>query len=120
MLHETVVHRADAARTVGACYRLDPQVARDTVDEWMFCGTVPEAYDETTAEPLLGAGRTLSFVATDDPDGRWFVDLTGARPAWRHGDGPRPSPCVPHSRTWSCWYTDGPSNTSKPRATPPC
>ncbi|MGW3956724.1 maleylpyruvate isomerase family mycothiol-dependent enzyme [Streptomyces sp. NPDC004752] len=83
MLHETVVHRADAARTVGRGYQLDPAVARDGLDEWMAFGTVPEAYDEND-EPLLGTGRTLRLWATDEPAGDWFVDLTGDAPHWRH------------------------------------
>lgn len=85
MLFETVVHRADAAWTVGRDYRLDPAVARDGLDEWMSFGTVPEAYDGNDV-PLLGAGRTLRLSATDDPGGDWFVDLTGDAPRQRHTD----------------------------------
>ncbi|MFL4902144.1 maleylpyruvate isomerase N-terminal domain-containing protein [Streptomyces sp. MMS24-I2-30] len=84
MLHETVVHRADAARTLGVGHETDAAVARDGLDEWMSFGTVPEAYDPGTDEPLLGAGRTLRLCATDDPAGDWFVDLTGDVPRWRH------------------------------------
>ncbi|MDT0547444.1 maleylpyruvate isomerase family mycothiol-dependent enzyme [Streptomyces lonegramiae] len=87
MLFETVVHRADAARTVGTRYEVDAAVARDGLDEWMGFGTVPEAYDPTDAEPLLGADRTLCFRATDDPAGEWRVDLTGDVPRWRRGGG---------------------------------
>ncbi|MFC5720929.1 maleylpyruvate isomerase family mycothiol-dependent enzyme [Streptomyces gamaensis] len=82
MLHETVVHRADAARSTGARYEVDAAVARDGLDEWMANATVPEAYDTATGPPLLGAGRTLCFRATDDPAGRWLVDLTGTTPVW--------------------------------------
>ncbi|GGL93962.1 hypothetical protein GCM10010129_42350 [Streptomyces fumigatiscleroticus] len=88
MLHETVVHRADAARTVGARYALDAAVARDGLDEWMDFGTVPEAYDTSSGEPLLGAGRVLRFQATDHPAEEWLVDLTGDVPRWRQGTGP--------------------------------
>ncbi|MFE9611628.1 maleylpyruvate isomerase family mycothiol-dependent enzyme [Streptomyces sp. NPDC006012] len=85
MLFETVVHRADAARTLGVGHEIDAAVARDGLDEWMSFGTVPEAYDPGTDEPLLGAGRTLRWCAGDDPAGDWFVDLTGDVPRWRHG-----------------------------------
>lgn len=85
MLFETVVHRADAARTVRARYEVDAAVARDGLDEWMGFGTVPEAYGPTDAE--LGAGRTLCFRATDDPAGQWLVDLTGDVPQRRHAGG---------------------------------
>jgi uncharacterized protein (TIGR03083 family) len=84
MLHETIVHRADAAWTVGARYDVDAAVARDGVEEWLEFGTVPEAYDVTGGEPLLGPGRTLLFAAGDHA---WFVDLTGDRPRWRQAGG---------------------------------
>ncbi|MEV5440744.1 maleylpyruvate isomerase family mycothiol-dependent enzyme [Streptomyces sp. NPDC052682] len=87
MLHETVVHRADAAWTVGVRYDLDSAVALDGLDEWMGFGTVPEAYDPKTGDPLLGPGRLLCFEATDCPDGRWLVDLTGDVPRWRRAAG---------------------------------
>ncbi|MFG2127395.1 maleylpyruvate isomerase family mycothiol-dependent enzyme [Streptomyces sp. NPDC048751] len=87
VLHETVVHRADAAWTVGARYEVDAAVARDALDEWMSFGTVPEAYDADGAEPLLGPGREVCFVATDDPAGSWHVDLTGDVPRWDRADG---------------------------------
>ncbi|MER6347865.1 maleylpyruvate isomerase family mycothiol-dependent enzyme [Streptomyces sp. NPDC001595] len=87
MLHETVVHRADAAGAVGARYEVAPAVARDALDEWMSFGAVPEAYLPSAAGPLLGPGRTLGFRATDDPAGAWFVDLTGDVPRWRRGGG---------------------------------
>ncbi|MFJ5262340.1 maleylpyruvate isomerase family mycothiol-dependent enzyme [Streptomyces sp. NPDC088387] len=84
MLHETSLHRADAAWTVGVPYEVDTAVARDALDEWMAFGTVPEAYDEEDAEPLLGPGRTLRFRAVDSPTEVWGVDLTGAAPTWSH------------------------------------
>ncbi|GAB2909621.1 maleylpyruvate isomerase family mycothiol-dependent enzyme [Streptomyces mayteni] len=88
MLFETTVHRADAAWALGRRYELDAAVARDGVDEWMGFGTVPEAYDPTTDEPLLGPGRTLRFQATDQPADSWLVDLTGDAPRWLRAEGP--------------------------------
>jgi uncharacterized protein (TIGR03083 family) len=87
MLHETVVHRADAAWTVGARYEVSPAVARDALDEWMSFGSVPETYAPSTARPLLGPGRTLAFRADDASAESWFVDLTGDVPRWRRGGG---------------------------------
>lgn len=101
MLHETVVHRADAARAAGAGYALGEDVALDAVDEWMGFGSVPEVVEPRAGAPaLLGPGRTLHFHATgtaaegssgaasgtaaDGSSGaapgaaaEWLVDLTG-------------------------------------------
>lgn len=89
ILHETVVHRADAAWTVGAGYRLDAAVARDGLEEWLGFGRVPEAYEAGGGrEPLLGPGRSLRFRAAGNPAEEWFVDLSGDVPAWSHRGGP--------------------------------
>ena len=77
MTHETAVHRADAALTVGAAFHLDEDVARDALDEWLTYSTLPEAYEGEPA--LLGPGRTLRLQATD-ADAEWLVDLTGDTP----------------------------------------
>ncbi|MFI1968498.1 hypothetical protein BLA24_05455 [Streptomyces cinnamoneus] len=91
MTHETVVHRADAALTVGAEYAVEGDVASDALDEWMRFSTMPEAYAPRPGEPaLLGPGRTLHFRATDTPPearGDWLVDLTGEAPAWHRAPG---------------------------------
>ncbi|MFF9625160.1 maleylpyruvate isomerase family mycothiol-dependent enzyme [Streptomyces griseosporeus] len=83
MLHETVVHRADAAWTVGVPYTLDAAVARDGFEEWLGFGQVPEAYaTEEGRKPLLGPGRGLRFEPSHGPAAGWFVDLTGDAPTW--------------------------------------
>jgi uncharacterized protein (TIGR03083 family) len=87
MTHETVVHRADAALTVGAAFHLDEDVARDALDEWLTYSTLPEAYEGKPA--LLGPGRTLLVHATD-ANAEWLVDLTGDAPALRD-TGRRPA-----------------------------
>ncbi|MFH8935611.1 maleylpyruvate isomerase family mycothiol-dependent enzyme [Streptomyces griseosporeus] len=93
MLHETVVHRADAAWTVGVPYTLDAAVARDGFEEWLGFGQVPEAYEtEGGQEPLLGPGRGLRFEPSDGPGANgpstgWFVDLTGDAPTWTRDGG---------------------------------
>lgn len=87
MAHETVVHRADAALTVGAEYEVDEEIAVDTLDEWMELGAMPqflEAFPEK--RELLGPGRTLHFHATDTSPGAeadWLIDLTGDAIVWR-------------------------------------
>ena len=80
MTHETVVHRADAALTVGAAFHLDEDVALDALDEWLTYSTLPEAYEGEPA--LLGPGRTVCLRATD-AGAEWLVDLTGDAPVLR-------------------------------------
>ncbi|MFF9814901.1 maleylpyruvate isomerase family mycothiol-dependent enzyme [Streptomyces sp. NPDC014006] len=88
-LFETVVHRADAAWTVGAAYTLDPAVARHGLDVWMGFGLLPEAYEAGDgAQPLLGEGRSLCFTPSDRPGPGWFVDLGPDGPRWEHAGGP--------------------------------
>lgn len=88
-LYETVVHRADAAWTVGADYTLDPAVARHGLDVWMGFGLLPEAYEGGEGgASLLGEGRGLCFTASDAPGQEWFVDLAPDGPRWEHGSGP--------------------------------
>nr|BFF00013.1 maleylpyruvate isomerase family mycothiol-dependent enzyme [Streptoalloteichus tenebrarius] len=75
MLHETVVHRADAALTTGRPFAVDPEVAVDGLDEWLGFLSLPAMLER---KPGLRAEttRTLSFVATDVGDdlaGRWSV-----------------------------------------------
>ncbi|NLU76755.1 maleylpyruvate isomerase family protein [Streptomyces sp. HNM0575] len=81
MLHESVVHRADAAWAVGAEYALGDDVALDAVEEWMGFGSVPEVVEPRAGAPaLLGPGRTLHFHATGtatEATADWLVDLTG-------------------------------------------
>lgn len=77
MTHETLIHRADAALTVGAAFHLDEDVALDALDEWLTYSTLPEAYQGEPA--LLGPGRTLCLRATDTGSD-WLVDLTAAAP----------------------------------------
>lgn len=84
MTYETVVHRADAARTAGAEFALEADLAVDAVEEWLEYSTFPEAFEPGPDLPdLLGPDRTLHLDATDA--GEWLVDLTGERPVWRAG-----------------------------------
>ncbi|MEU3842578.1 maleylpyruvate isomerase family mycothiol-dependent enzyme [Streptomyces sp. NPDC028635] len=88
-LFETVVHRADAAWTVGARYALDPAVARHGLDVWMDFGLLPEVYGGGDgAGPLLGEGRSLCFTPGEQPGPGWFVDLGPDGPRWEHADRP--------------------------------
>jgi uncharacterized protein (TIGR03083 family) len=85
--HETAMHRADATLALGAKYTLDPQVALDTIDEWMELGSLPMHFEiHPWIRELLGPGRTLHFHATDtapETQAEWFIDLTGDVIVWR-------------------------------------
>ncbi|MFI9026230.1 maleylpyruvate isomerase N-terminal domain-containing protein [Streptomyces sp. NPDC053560] len=84
--HEIVIHRADAAIAAGAGYGLAPDVAADTMEEWLEIGTSPQVLARRPdLVQLLGPGRTVCLHATDiGPAGtRWIIDLTGDRLDWR-------------------------------------
>ncbi|MFC8830203.1 maleylpyruvate isomerase family mycothiol-dependent enzyme [Streptomyces sp. NPDC057137] len=90
MLHEAVVHRADANWAVGAEFVVAEDLAADGIDEWMGFGTVPEVIEPRPGvPPLLGPGRTLHFRGPGAAPG-WLVDLTGDAVACRRADGPAP------------------------------
>lgn len=73
--HETVMHRADATLAAGQPFEVEPDVAVDAIDEWMWLDQQPEHFEyRPEKKQLLGPGRTLKFVT---PEMSWFVDLTG-------------------------------------------
>ncbi|MER6052027.1 maleylpyruvate isomerase family mycothiol-dependent enzyme [Streptomyces sp. NPDC001793] len=82
MVHETVIHRADAALTTGTAYEVPPEIAADCLDEWFELCALPATADRWAdrAEGLFGPGRTLHLHATDTPpalNAEWLLDLTG-------------------------------------------
>ncbi|MFD3514062.1 maleylpyruvate isomerase family mycothiol-dependent enzyme [Streptomyces sp. NPDC058657] len=89
MTHETVVHRADAALATGAGYEVDPEVAADAIDEWMWIGALPQTLQQRPRlRELFGEGRTVHFHATDtspELNAEWIIDFTGKEIAWRRG-----------------------------------
>src|SRR5215217_5515332 len=81
--HDLVVHRADAAGTVGAAYRVDGDLAVDAVDE--FLDLLSGLAAAAAAGP--GPGGTVHLHATDADPGlpaEWLLvpDPPGFR--WRH------------------------------------
>ncbi|MEU8683045.1 maleylpyruvate isomerase N-terminal domain-containing protein [Streptomyces sp. NPDC048611] len=88
MTHETVIHRADAARTAGAAFDVPPEVAADCLEEWLQLCALPLATEHRAeaAAQLFGPGRSLHLHATDTPpelNAEWLLDLTGDRLAHR-------------------------------------
>jgi uncharacterized protein (TIGR03083 family) len=85
-LHESVVHRADAALALGVPYVVEPEVAADAVSEWLDLLVARPADDG----PALPAGATLHLHATDDglgAAGEWMVRGSESGITWGHGHG---------------------------------
>lgn len=83
-LHETVVHRADAALALGAPFELPPAVAADGVSEMLTLIAARPPGDE----PLLGGDDTMHLHATDDhlgAAGEWMVRPVGNAAEWEPG-----------------------------------
>lgn len=72
ILHESVVHRADAAFTVVRDYTVPVDVAVDGVTEWLEILTSHAT--EAIGHGLGGTGQTLHFHATDG--GEWLIRRT--------------------------------------------
>ncbi|MER5480014.1 maleylpyruvate isomerase family mycothiol-dependent enzyme [Streptomyces sp. NPDC002734] len=91
MSNELAVHRADAAFAAGQPYEVAPEVAADTIEEWL--GIVRFAQrdpDDADGVALRLGGRTLHLHATDAPaglDAEWLVELADESVRWsrRHG-----------------------------------
>ncbi|MCW2882556.1 MAG: hypothetical protein JWQ95_6656 [Sphaerisporangium sp.] len=87
MLHESVVHRADAEIALGREPRIDAATASDGVDELLTNLGTAAWIAERLAE-LRGSGETLHFHATDvDAGGEWTVTLEPEGFTWEHGHG---------------------------------
>ncbi|MGV0714120.1 maleylpyruvate isomerase family mycothiol-dependent enzyme [Mycolicibacterium sp. XJ662] len=87
LLHEAVVHRADAALAVGADYNLPVDLAADGISEWIELMSVAASH---RGEPPLDRGRTLHLHATDDglgPTGEWTVVNAEDGVTWTHDHG---------------------------------
>ncbi len=68
LLHETIVHRADAAIAVSQRYELTPDLAADGIDEWL--GRLAERSGRSDLP--IDDGRQVSFIAID-VDARWTL-----------------------------------------------
>ncbi|MFE7794233.1 maleylpyruvate isomerase family mycothiol-dependent enzyme [Streptomyces sp. NPDC057460] len=83
MAHETVVHRADAAVTVNADYEVAPELAADTIDEWLEIVAFAQSEGDREAVELRGAGRSLHLHATDTPGAEWLIEFGDDGFTWR-------------------------------------
>lgn len=87
-LHETAVHRADAAIATGGEFTLDAHVAADAITEWLERVAI-QAGSEGRPLPLAD-GDTLHLHA-DDPGlgdaGEWTIGVDGSAITWSHAHG---------------------------------
>jgi len=82
-LHETAVHRADAALALNAPFDLPADVAADGVSEWLSLLAAA-----SRPEPPLEGGTSMHLHATDDglgAAGEWMVRGGGDGIAWESG-----------------------------------
>jgi uncharacterized protein (TIGR03083 family) len=87
-LHETSVHRADAALAVGADFALAPEVAADGITE--FLERIAIQAGRNGAALPLDDGTTLHLHATDPglgEAGEWTIAVDQDRIAWSHEHG---------------------------------
>jgi uncharacterized protein (TIGR03083 family) len=97
-LHETTVHRADAAIAVGSEFRLGPEVAADGITEWLERVAIQAGSEG--AELPLEDGQTMHVHATDSglgAAGEWTIagspgPTSTARAPW-HCEVTLPSYC---------------------------
>jgi uncharacterized protein (TIGR03083 family) len=80
-LHESTLHRADAAIALGAPYEVEPALAADGIDEFLDLHAARET-------PVLAEGASLHLHATD-PDlgsaGEWVLRGRATGFTWAHG-----------------------------------
>ncbi|WP_327119102.1 maleylpyruvate isomerase family mycothiol-dependent enzyme [Streptomyces sp. NBC_01341] len=84
MAHETTVHRADAAAAVGRDFEVAPDLAADTITEWLEIVAFAQAGGDPEAAELRGGGRSLHLHATDAPDAEWLIEFGEDGFTWRH------------------------------------
>jgi uncharacterized protein (TIGR03083 family) len=87
--HDLVIHRADAAATVGADYVVASELAVDAIDELLKLVSDPQLADSAPrlAEPR-GLGKSIHLHASDtEPElaAEWLIELGTDGFTWRRG-----------------------------------
>jgi uncharacterized protein (TIGR03083 family) len=83
MLHETLVHRADAEMSLGRAPVIDARVAADGVDEYLD-NLARAVYFAPNVAKLRGNGER---VALESEDASWIVTLNPDDFEWAHDGG---------------------------------
>ncbi|MEU5824139.1 maleylpyruvate isomerase family mycothiol-dependent enzyme [Streptomyces sp. NPDC047803] len=87
MAIETVVHLADAAVTAKVPYTMTPELAADTIDEWLQIVAFAQKLDRPGIGELPRDGRTLHLHATDVPGAEWLIELGADGVTWSREHG---------------------------------
>ncbi|MFJ5288665.1 maleylpyruvate isomerase family mycothiol-dependent enzyme [Streptomyces sp. NPDC088348] len=85
MVHETAVHRADAALTAGVPFDVAAETAADTIDEWLEILAFAQASGDPDVAGLRGAGRSIHLHATDTAGAEWLIEFGDDGFTWRRG-----------------------------------
>ena len=89
-VHETVVHRADAALAAGREFTVDPALAADTMDELLeLLSSRRLAELRPALAELRGPDRSIRLHATDTPAelrAEWLIELGEDGFTWRRSD----------------------------------
>lgn len=87
--YDLVVHRADAAGTVGADYTVAPELGADAIDELLELISDPQvAGASPRLAELRGPGASIHLHATDtqaDLGAEWLIELGADGFTWRRG-----------------------------------
>jgi uncharacterized protein (TIGR03083 family) len=88
--HDLLIHRADAAGTVGAAFPVDPELAADALDEFLDLISNPKvagAEADADSPGAAGPAGTIHFHATDtgpEVQSEWLLELASPTFTWRH------------------------------------
>jgi uncharacterized protein (TIGR03083 family) len=87
--HDLVIHRADAAATLGADYAVAPEMAADAIDELLQLVSDPQLADSAPRfADLRGSSKSIHLHATDvEPElgAEWLIELGTDGFSWRRG-----------------------------------
>jgi uncharacterized protein (TIGR03083 family) len=87
--HDLVIHRADAAATVGSDYTVSPELAADAIDELLELVSDPKVADSSPRlAELRGPGKSIHLHATDTgPElaAEWLIELGADGFSWHRG-----------------------------------
>lgn len=83
MLHETAVHRCDAAMALGQMPSVEPAAAADGISE--FLENLPSSWRAARHLGSLPAGESMHLHATDGPEGEWLMRFADGGVEWSRG-----------------------------------
>lgn len=86
MLHDTIVHHADAALTTGTAFAVATDLAAEAISEWLEVLADPVTPTlKPTIAALRGTGQTLRL--RPDTGAGWLITRTPEGVRWAHATG---------------------------------